>query len=78
MDSAFYLSIHQVKKKTHLNVHFKVLKVEAVIFLWCEENHLLSFITGRGDIHGYEDHHPAYVPVGTFLRSASKYQERDV
>ncbi|KAI4572225.1 hypothetical protein MJT46_005293 [Ovis ammon polii x Ovis aries] len=25
---------------------------------------------GRGDIHGYEDHHPAYVPVGTFLRSA--------
>ena len=56
----------------------KVLKVEALTFLWCEENHLLSFITGRGDTDGYEDHHPAYVPVGTFLCSASKYQDRDV
>lgn len=74
--SAFYLPIPQLKINS-TKCPLKVLKVEALIFLWRGENHL-CFITGRGNTHDYEDHHPAYVPVGIFLCSASKYQDRDV
>lgn len=47
------------------------------MFLEGGEKHLLSFITGRGDIPSNEDQHPAYVLVGIVLCSPSKYQGRD-